>query len=154
MKIEPNPRLRRAYDLGSEAGPASLQHQAEPDVVWLTAESLAAQDPALLANPDLPVLFIFDEPLLARLQLSAKRLVFLVETLSELGTERNVKLYRDRPERVLADHRPAVTFAPVPGFARISDLLTIGETHPYPWLTRPVGGSVASFSSWRKGLGR
>ncbi len=154
LKIEPNPRLRRAYNLTAEAGPASPQRQAEPDVVWLTAESLAAQDPALLANPELPVLFVFDEPLLARLQLSGKRLVFLVETLSELGTERTVKLYRDRPERVLADHRPAVTFAPVPGFARISDSLTIGEMYPYPWLTRPAGGSVASFSSWRKGLGR
>jgi deoxyribodipyrimidine photo-lyase len=154
LKIEPNPLLRRSYDLNAEAGPAGPQRQAEPDVVWLTAESLAADDPALLANPELPVLFIFDEPLLARLQLSSKRLVFLVETLSELGSERAVTLYRDRPERVLGDHRPAVTFAPVPGFARISDSLTIGEMHPYPWLTRPAGGSVASFSSWRKGLGR
>jgi len=153
VKVEPDPRLRRAYDPGAEAGPVDPLRIHDPDVVWLTAESMAAHDPALLVNPELPVVFVFDEPLLSRLQLSAKRLVFLVETLSELGVERNVRLYRDRPARVLAQHRPAVTFAPVPGFARISDSLTVGEMHPYPWLTRPAGGSVASFSAWRQGLG-
>ena len=37
---------------------------------WLTAESLGHDDRALRANPDLPVVFVFGEPLLGRLQLS------------------------------------------------------------------------------------
>jgi deoxyribodipyrimidine photo-lyase len=153
-KVEPIPELRRAFDPTAEAGPEAPVRNEEPDVVWLTAESLGAHDAALVANPELPVVFVFDEPLLARLQLSAKRLVFLVETLSELASARTVHLYRDRPARALAAHRPAVTFAPVPGFARISNSLRIGEIHPYPWLTRPAGGTVSSYSAWRKGLGR
>jgi len=36
--------------------------------VWLTAESLGDADPALAAHADLPAVFVFDEPLLARLR--------------------------------------------------------------------------------------
>ncbi len=149
VKVEPNSKLRRSIN-PSEAGPASAVKNNPPDVVWLTAESLGANDPALVANPGIPVLFVFDEPLLERLQLSAKRLVFLVETLAELAENRVVVLHRGRPAEVLARHRPAVTFAPVPGFSRISSSLELGELHPYPWLARPRGGSVSSFSAWRK----
>ena len=152
VKIEPNPKLRRALRPAVEAGPESVVRNDEPDVVWLTAESMGASDPALAGNPDLPALFVFDEPLLQRLQLSAKRLVFLVETLSELAVDRVVVLHRGRPAEVLASHQPAVTFAPVPGFTRISASLDLGEIHPYPWLARPDGGSVSSFSAWRKSV--
>ena len=125
-----------------------------PDAVWLTAESLGVGDPALAANPALPVVFVFDEPLLARLQLSAKRLVFLVETLAELATDREVELWLGRPTAVLAQRSLAVTHAPVPGFARRSAQLDVAELHPWPWLTRPTSGSVRSFSAWRKGVSR
>ncbi|NNE95756.1 MAG: deoxyribodipyrimidine photolyase [Acidimicrobiales bacterium] len=152
-KVEPHPLLRRTYDITAEAGPAAPHRRKTPDVVWLTAESMALHDPALAANPDLPVVFVFDEPLLSSLQLSAKRLVFLVETLAGIAEQREVRLYRDRPRVLLAGHTPAVTFAPVPGFARIAHSLSLGEVHPFPWLSRPTGGSVASFSAWRKGLG-
>ena len=152
IKIEPNPKLRRAVNPAADAGPESVVQNERPDVVWLTAESLGTSDPALIANPSLPVLFVFDEPLLQRLQLSAKRLVFLVETLAELAQERIVVLHRGRPAEALLAHRPAVTFAPVPGFARISASLDLGELHPYPWLARPGGGSVSSFSAWRKSV--
>ena len=149
VKVEPNSKLRRAID-PAEAGPETPIRNGAPDVVWLTAESLGVGDPALAANADAPVLFVFDEPLLSRLQLSAKRLVFLVETLAELAENRAVLLHRGRPSEVLANHRPAVTFAPVPGFSRISRSLNLSEVHPYPWLARPQGGSVSSFSAWRK----
>jgi deoxyribodipyrimidine photo-lyase len=36
------------------------------------------------------VVFVFDEPLLDRLRLSSKRLVFLVETLADLAGRRTV----------------------------------------------------------------
>ena len=117
-------------------------------MVWLTAESLGDDDPALAANPELPVVFVFDEPLLDRLRLSGKRLVFLAETLADLADRRNVEVHLGSPGEVLVDRSPAVTFAPVPGFRRLSRKIDIAELHPFPWLRRPRGGSVASFSQW------
>ena len=122
----------------------------EPDAVWLTAESLGSADPALDAHPELPVVFVFDEPLLARLRLSAKRLVFLVETLAELGSDRAVEVYRGSPVEVLSGRRVAVTEAPVPGFRRISERVRPVETHPFPWLVAPADRPVRSFSAWRR----
>lgn len=143
-KVEPPPPL------DDVAGPSVLRSAAAPDVVWLTAESLGDADPALAANTELPVIFVFDEPLLARLQLSTKRLVFLAETVADLAERREVVLWRGRPVDVLAEYRPAVTFAPVPGFRRIAGHVEIAELHPWPWLRRPDGGSVASFSQWNR----
>jgi deoxyribodipyrimidine photo-lyase len=40
----------------------------------------------------------------------------------------------------------AVTYAPVPSFKKFTAL---AEIHPYPWLKRPHGQSVKSFSAWR-----
>ncbi len=145
--------LRRDRDLARTSGPESLELSGEPDRVWLTAESLGLDDPALAAWPELPVVFVFDAPLLAALQLSRKRLVFLTETLAELGTHREVELWRGPPADVLADHTPAVTFAPVPGFRTLLDRIDVAALHPWPWLARPVAGPIASFSRWRKGLG-
>ncbi len=146
--------LGRAEALPGTAGPLAVEEREAPDAVWLTAESIGLADPALLANPSLPAVFVFDEPLLARLQLSAKRLVFLVETLAELGDHREVELLLGRPVAVLGERRLAVTHAPVPGFARRAASLDIAELHPWPWLTRPTTGSVRSFSAWRKGVAR
>ena len=90
--------LSRDPDPGATAGPVEPQVADDPDVVWITAESLGDDDPALSAHPDLPVVFVLDEPLLARLRLSGKRLVFLAERLAELGTDRplEVRLGSDR----------------------------------------------------------
>ncbi len=137
----------RSPDGDAGSGPAA-------EVVWLTAESLGDHDPALSAHPDLPVIFIFDEPLLDRLQLSGKRLVFLVETLAELAEVRNVELHLGRPPEVLADRTPSVTFAPVPGFRRHLAALPTAVVHPWPWLVPPHAGSIQSFSAWRRGVSR
>ncbi len=118
--------------------------QGDPDTVWLTAESLGDTDPALAAHPDLPAVFVFDEPLLRRLRLSGKRLVFLAETLAELGCD----VHLGDPVAELAGRRLAVTFAPVPGFARRSARLDVAALHPWPWLRRPGSGSLRSFSAW------
>ncbi|MEK9939214.1 MAG: FAD-binding domain-containing protein [Ilumatobacter sp.] len=122
----------------------------EPEAVWLTAESLGDGDPALVARGDLPVVFVFDEPLLARLRLSAKRLVFLTETLADLATRRTVEVWRGDPSAVLSGRRLAVTEAPVPGFARIAGHVSPVEVHPFPWLVVPTDRPVQSFSAWRR----
>lgn len=146
--------LRSAGSDAPDTGPDEVITSAEPDVVWLTAESLGSGDPALAARPELAVVFVFDEPLLQNLQLSAKRLVFLVETLAEIAEVRELRVFLGRPADALRGQRPAVTFAPVPGFRRIAARVEPAELHPWPWMRPPHDGSVASFSAWRKRVSR
>jgi len=146
MAADPSP--------GTTAGPAAVESTGEPDAVWLTAESLGTSDPALAAHPDLPVVFVLDEPLLSRLRLASKRLVFLVETLAELAEERDVELRLGDPVEELAGRALAVTHAPVPGFRTRAAALAPVQVHPWPWLRRPGAGPVSSFSAWRKALPR
>lgn len=150
--VDPDPRLKADSDPTNTAGPASVVQEDDPHAVWLTAESLGRDDPALSANPELDVVFVFDEPLLTRLQLSAKRLVFLVETLAEISESRALEIHRGSPSVVLQGRPLATTFAPVPGWQRHAAVVSPVEVHPWPWLKPPHGGSVASFSAWRKGL--
>ncbi|MDJ0952769.1 MAG: FAD-binding domain-containing protein [Acidimicrobiia bacterium] len=149
-----NPSLQTDPDVSRTAGPVGAETTGTPEAVWLTAESLGDRDPALEAHPDLPAVFVFDEPLLHRLQLDGKRLVFLTETLADLATRRAVEIHRGRPEDVLADRPVAATFTPVPGWRRKSRTINPVVIHPWLWLRRPASGSVASFSAWRKSLDR
>lgn len=140
--------LRAGPDL---VGPARPVVSGSPDEVWLTAESLGARDPALAAWPELPAVFVFDEPLLARLRLSTKRLVFMAETLAELAQTRPVRVLLGDPAEALAGVRLAVTFAPVPGYQQRAERLDVVAVHPFPWLRRPSGGDVRSHSAWMRG---
>lgn len=149
-----HPALRRDDDPSATTGPTTPEVAAAPEIVWLTAESLGDEDPALAAHPDLPAVFVFDAPLLARLRLSAKRLVFLTETLADLAERRDVVVLRGDPVDLLAETPSATTFAPVPGWRRRAQRLPIVATHPWRWLVRPHGGSVASFTAWRKAAER
>jgi len=134
------------------AGPGDVVGDRDPEVVWLTAESLGEDDPALVAHPGLPVVFAFDRTLLAGLQLSAKRLVFLTETLAEIAAGHDLELFLGDPVEALGSRVPAVTHAPVPGFASKVGRLESMVLHPWPWLCRPSQGSVSSFSAWRKSV--
>lgn len=128
------------------AGPSQVVQNANPDVVLLTIESLGDADPAMVANPELPVAFVFNEPALAKLQLSSKRIYFYLETLADLATRRDLKVYLGDPVEFANKNKVAVTHAPVPSFAKFENL---AEVHPYPWLKTPHSGSVRSFSAWR-----
>lgn len=165
VKVEANPLIGATADMARHYGPRAV-HRAglriadgdevpqnrreEPDAVWLTAESLGVTDPALAANPDLPAVFVFDRPLLVSLQLSSKRLVFLVETLAELALHRSLEVHLGDPARVLRGRPLATTFAPVPGWRRRAGKLDVVEVHPWPWLRTPTTGTVGSFSAWSK----
>ena len=146
------PGMRSAPDASAGAGPASPLLSGDPAEVWITAESLGDADPALRSHPDLPIIFVFDEPLLGRLQLSGKRLVFLAERLAELGGSRELRLIRGTPTQVLGESPVAVTYTPVPGWRRIVESVGPAAVYPWPWLHRPGTGSVASFSAWRNAL--
>ena len=146
-----DPRLKRDDNVEATAGPAVAQHTGDPQWVWMTAESLSDRDPAAAAHPDLPVVFVFDEPLLRALRLSVNRLVFLAQSLADLSTRREVHLWRGSPVEVLHGRALATTFAPVPGWKSRAARLEVAALHPWPWLQRPGAGSVNSYTAWVKG---
>jgi deoxyribodipyrimidine photo-lyase len=96
--------------------------------------------------------FVFDEPLLRRLRLSGKRLVFLAETLGELAGGRALEVRRGSVTEELSGRSLAATWTPVPGWARRAGVLRPVEVHPWPWLARPRTSSLRSFSAWRRDL--
>jgi deoxyribodipyrimidine photo-lyase len=55
---------------------------------------------------------------------------------------------------VLSGRPLATTFAPVPGWRRRSAVLDVVALHPWRWLVRPHGRSLASFSAWRRAAER
>ncbi len=146
--------LRHDPDPAATAGPVAVEQRGptSADAVWLTAESLGERDPALSAHPDLPVVFVFDEGLLAGLRLSAKRLVFIVDRLAELTADRVVEIHLGDPAEVLAGRPLATTFAPVPKWRRLAVGLELAEVHPWRWLRRPGDGPIQSFSAWRRSI--
>jgi deoxyribodipyrimidine photo-lyase len=144
----PDPRLRRDDDVEATAGPATARTSGTPEAVWITAESLGDRDPAAAAFPELPVVFVFDEPLLRGLRLAAHRLLFLAESLADLCVRREVRLWRGDPVEVLAAMPLAATFAPVPGWRSRAARLDVVSVHPWPWLRRPGSGPLTSYSAW------
>jgi deoxyribodipyrimidine photo-lyase len=146
----PDPLLRHDPDPQRTAGPRVPHRVGTPEAVWLTAESLGEEDPALVAHQDLPVVFVFDEPLLARLRLSAKRLVFLAERLAELAQSRTLEVRLGDPVVELADRAIATTFAPVPGWRTRAGMIAPVAVHPWLWLRRPGSGPITSFTAWSR----
>ena len=133
-------------DVEATSGPMTVERNAIPDYVLLTVDSMGDADPALVARPELPVVFVFNEEALRGLQLSSKRIFFYLETLQDLAKRREVIVYIGDPYQFAAENSVAVTYAPVPSFAKFSDL---AELYPFLWLRKPHAKSVRSFSAWR-----
>jgi deoxyribodipyrimidine photo-lyase len=148
--VDGDRRLRGNPEPDVTAGPLVVEASGAPDAVWLTAESLGDDDPALATHPELPAVFVFDEPLLRQLRLASKRLVFLADRLAELATRRALEVHLGDPAVVLDGRKLATTFTPVPKARRLRGALEVVEVHPWPWLVRPSSGSVESFSAWRR----
>ena len=149
-EVDDDQLLDHDPDPAATAGPVDAVTTGDADVVWLTAESLGDNDPALAAHPELPVVFVFDRPLLARLQLSTKRLVFLAERLAELAESRSIEVHLGDPAAVLTGRALATTFTPVPKGRRLRAELDVADLRPWPWLRPPNDGSIRSFSAWRR----
>lgn len=150
-EIQPHPLVKDALlesdpDVSATTGPTEPMKRSKPDFVLLTVDSLGDVDAALVGNPHLPAVFIFNQEALKKLQLSARRLAFYLQTLKDLSTRRQLEVYLGDPYQFARDNAVAVTYAPVPSFKRFTDL---AEIHPFPWLRRPHAGSVKSFSAWR-----
>jgi deoxyribodipyrimidine photo-lyase len=146
-EMERNPLLDHDPDVVATAGPASPVRLNKPEYVMLTIDSLGDKDAALVAHPNLPVVFVFNEVGLRKLQLNSRRLAFYIQTLQDLATRRDLHVYLGDPYQFAQEHPVAVTFAPVPSFRKFSNL---AEIYPYPWLRKPHSGSLRSFSSWRR----
>lgn len=155
-EVSPHPLVRDALldtdpDVSATTGPIEPIMRKKPDYVLLTIDSLGDDDAALVGNPHLPAVFIFNEEALRKLQLSSRRLAFYLQTLKDLSTRRHVEVFLGDPYQFARDNAVAVTYAPVPSFKKFTDL---AEIHPFPWLRRPHAGSVKSFSSWRTKVDR
>ena len=146
-RLEVDSLLERDPDPENTSGPKAVITNSSPEYVLLTIDSMGDSDPALVAHPDLPVVFMFNESALRKLQLSSRRIGFYLETLQDLAQRRELQVYFGDPYEFASQHPVAVTFAPVPSFKKFSNL---AEIHPFPWLQQPHAGSVKSYSSWRK----
>ncbi len=149
MDAEIDPLLISDPDLAKTTGPRVPMSFSPPEHVFLTIDSMGDNDPALAAHPELPVVFVFNENALARLQLSSKRIFFYLETLQELSTRRDLHVYLGDPYEFAKEHAVAITHAPVPSFNKF---LELAEVHPYPWLRLPHDKKITSFSAWRNNL--
>lgn len=53
-------------------------------IIWVHGDSLSPQNPALLAYPQAPAIWVWDEQLLKESRISLKRITFIYECLLEL----------------------------------------------------------------------
>ena len=143
------PLLKSDLDLAATTGPVQPIRRESPEFVLLTVDSMGDSDPALVANPHLPVVFVFNRDALADLQLSSKRIFFYLETLQDLAERRDVRVFLGSPYQFAAENRVAVTYAPVPSFKKFGE---VAELHPYPWLRQPHDRAIHSYSAWRQKL--
>ncbi len=146
-RLEVDLLLERDPDPENTSGPKTVIKVDSPKYVLLTIDSMGDDDPALKAHPELPVVFVFNEEALRKLQLSSRRIGFYLETLQDLAQRRNLQVYLGDPYQFARDNSVAVTFAPVPSFKKFQNL---AEIYPFLWLQQPKSGSVKSFSAWRK----
>jgi cytochrome c oxidase assembly factor CtaG len=93
-----------------------------PPILWIHGDCLRPTNPALLAHPDAPAIFVWDDELLKQYQISLKRIVFMYEALLELP----VTIYRGDVITQLtafADQHQAdsivTTVSPAPRFTAI-----------------------------------
>ena len=136
-------------DIAATTGPLIVEANRAATSVLLTIDSLGDADPALVAHPQLPVVFVFNEQALAKLQLSSKRIYFYLETLQDLAKRRDLTVYLGDPYQFVRESDVAVTYAPVPSFAKFENL---AQVHPFMWLRKPHAQSVRSFTAWRTKL--
>ena len=127
-------------------------------VLWIHGEALGPANPALLAHPEAPAVFVFDRVLIAEAGLSLKRLGFLYECLLELP----VTLRQgDVAQEVLAfasrhGADGVVTSAAVdPRFSLLHELiaaqLPVQVLEPDPFVVLPEPVDLRRFSRyWRR----
>lgn len=126
-------------------------------IVWLHGDCLSPNNPALLAYPTAPALFVFDDALLSEWQISLKRIVFIYECLLELPVTIRRGDVATELTAFAAEHRAthiATTESPSPRFAALVRALQPAhriEILPVdPFLSHPGPYDLKRFSRyWR-----
>ena len=133
-------------------GPKEIKqnNNTRPSFVWITGESIGDSDPAMSFYHELPVIFIFDKALLSKLQLSTKRINFLIDCLKEINNKRELQVYLTNPEDYLQNKNFVSTFAPVPKYKKITEQNIPSVEFPALRLAEPINFYPTSFSSWKK----
>ena len=108
-------------------------------IIWIHGDTLRPTNPALLAYPDAPAVFVWEDELLTKYGLSFKRIVFMYEALLELP----VTIYRGNVvEQVSAfaqsHHADTIVTSgtPAPRFAAFCQQLR--RTHTVEILAEPA----------------
>ncbi len=145
-------RKAKKVDEEKVFGPKNIRENntTKPSFVWITGESIGDNDPAMIHYHELPVIFIFDIELLSKLQLSTKRINFLLDCLKEINNKRELQVHLTNPDDYLQNKNFASTFAPVPKYKKITERNIPSVEFPALRLADPINFYPTSFSSWRK----
>ncbi len=120
-----------------------MLHSSHPVLVWVHGDSLSPTNPALLAYPDAPAVWVWDEELLRQWRISRKRIVFIYECLLELPVEiRRGHVVQELTQAMHAHgaKRLVTTHSPSPRFKQIVQELSRQftlEMLPIPPLVPP-----------------
>ncbi len=136
-----------------------MLHSSHPVLVWVHGDSLSPTNPALLAYPDAPAVWVWDEELLRQWRISRKRIVFIYECLLELPVEiRRGHVVQELTQAMHAHgaKRLVTTHSPSPRFKQIVQELcrqfTL-EMLPIPPLVPPQPHlDLKRFSRYWKGI--
>jgi hypothetical protein len=126
-----------------------------PPILWIHGDCLRPTNPALLAHPSAPAIFVWDDALLKQYQISFKRIVFMYEALLELP----VTIYRgDVVSRLTAcadQHhadRIVTTASPAPRFATLCQQLrqhyTVEVLAEPTFVDIPINTDIKRFSRY------
>ena len=147
-------KINHDFEIDKEKifGPKEIKqnNNTRPSFVWITGESIGDSDPAMSFYHELPVIFIFDKALLSKLQLSTKRINFLIDCLKEINNKRELQVYLTNPEDYLQNKNFVSTFAPVPKYKKITEQNIPSVEFPALRLAEPINFYPTSFSSWKK----
>ena len=147
-------KINREFKINEQKvfGPKEIKenNSTPPSFVWITGESMGDSDPAMSYYHELPVIFIFDKELLSKLQLSTKRINFLIDSQKEINSKRELQVHMTDPENYLQNKNFASTFATVPKYKKITKQNIPSVEFPTLRLAEPINFYPTSFSSWRK----
>jgi len=136
-----------------------MLHSSHPVLVWVHGDSLSPTNPALLAYPDAPAVWVWDEELLRQWRISRKRIVFIYECLLELPVEiRRGHVVQELTQAMHAHgaKRLVTTHSPSPRFKQIVQELSRQftlEMLPIPPLVPPQPHlDLKRFSRYWKGI--
>jgi hypothetical protein len=136
-----------------------MLHSSHPVLVWVHGDSLSPTNPALLAYPDAPAVWVWDEELLRQWRISRKRIVFIYECLLELPVEirrghvvqeLTQAMHAHGAERLVTTHSPSPRFKQI--VQELSRQFTL-EMLPIPPLVPPQPHlDLKRFSRYWKGI--